>query len=101
MGLFDFLIWAAILSVVVGMICAYDGSRDVFHPLMYLGPMLLFIYGWMPLKLNAANGLEGFFQNDRRLRALIAELKALVSTSPKPTPAGTVSQPKQTWAQPA
>ena len=65
MGLFDFLIWAAILSVVVGMICAYDGSRDVFHPLMYLGPMLLFIYGWMPLKLNAANGLEGFFQNDQ------------------------------------
>lgn len=65
MELFDYLIWAAILSVVIGMICAYDGSRDVFHPLMYLGPMLLFIYGWMPLKLNAANGLEGFFQNDQ------------------------------------
>jgi len=65
MGLFDALIWTAILSVVVGMICAFDGSRDVFHPLMYLGPMLLFIYGWMPLKLNAANGLEGFFQNDQ------------------------------------
>ncbi len=65
MGLFDYLIWAAILAVVAGMVCAFDGSRDAFHPLMYLGPMLLFIYGWMPLKLNAANGLEGFFQNDQ------------------------------------
>ena len=47
------------------MICAYDGSRDVFHPLMFVGPMMMFIYGWMPLKLNAAGGLEGYFQRDQ------------------------------------
>jgi hypothetical protein len=63
--LFDYLIWAAIVVAAVGMICAYDGSRDVFHPLIFLCPMLGFIYGWMPLKLNTVHGLEGFFHYDQ------------------------------------
>ncbi len=62
---FDYLIWAAILIAVLGMVWAYDGSRDVFHPLMFLCPMLAFLYGWMPLKLDTAHGLEGFFHYDQ------------------------------------
>jgi hypothetical protein len=65
MPVFDYLIWAAIFAAVLGMVFAYDGSRDLFHPLLLLGPMMAFIYGWMPLKLNTAGGLEGFFQEDQ------------------------------------
>lgn len=44
---------------------AYTASRDVFHPLMFIGPMLLFMYVWMPLKLDSFGGLDGFFQRDQ------------------------------------
>src|SRR3954447_8681231 len=63
--MFELLIWAALAVVAAGMLYAYDGSRDVFHPLMFMGPMFGFIYGWMPLKLNSGHALEGFFQNDQ------------------------------------
>jgi hypothetical protein len=65
MHVFDYLIWAALLTAGFGMLFAYDGSRDLFHPLLFLGPMLAFIYGWMPLQVNTAGGLEGFFQYDQ------------------------------------
>jgi hypothetical protein len=63
--MFEVLIWSTIAVVVLGMIYAWDGAHDVFHPMMFIGPMLLFLYGWMPLKLLQANGLEGFFQIDQ------------------------------------
>jgi hypothetical protein len=63
--LVEFLLWVVIAIVALGMIYAYTGSRDVFHPLMVLGPMFLFLYAWMPMKLNESGGLEGFFQNDQ------------------------------------
>jgi hypothetical protein len=40
---------------------------------------------------------QPWFDNHRRLRELISELETLASTSPKPTPAGTARQPRQTW----
>lgn len=61
--MFEILIWAALGIVAAGMLYAYDGSRDVFHPLMFMGPMFGFIYGWMPLKLNSGHALESFFQS--------------------------------------
>ena len=48
-----------------GALIAYDGSRDVFHPLVFIGPMLAFIYGWMPWKLLQHNGLTMFFDGDQ------------------------------------
>lgn len=63
--MFEFLIWAVVAVISFGMCWAYVGSRDVFHPLMLVGPMLLFVYAWMPLKLNSSGGLDGFFQRDQ------------------------------------
>jgi hypothetical protein len=63
--MFDLLLWAAIVIAIGGAIYAYTGSRDVFHPLMFLSPMLVFLYGWMPLKLDASGGLDGYFQKDQ------------------------------------
>lgn len=63
--MFEILIWLGVTIVALGMCYAYAGSRDVFHPLMFIGPMMLFMYAWMPLKLYNSGGLDGFFQNDQ------------------------------------
>jgi oligosaccharide repeat unit polymerase len=63
--MFAFLIWGVILAVALGIIYAYSMSRDVFHPLIFIGPMMLFMYAWMPMKLDAIGGLDGFFQRDQ------------------------------------
>jgi hypothetical protein len=60
------LITAAAIAIV-GAIAALDGSRDVFHPLILVGPMLAFLYGWMPWKLVEAGGLPRFFDGDQLL----------------------------------
>jgi oligosaccharide repeat unit polymerase len=63
--MFEPLVWTAIILAFIGVFCALDGSRDVFHPLVFIAPMLAFIYGWMPLKLIAADGLGRFFDNEQ------------------------------------
>ncbi len=63
--MFTALVWAVVLVVALGMTYAYAGAKDVFHPVMFMGPMLVFMYAWMPLKLDAINGLAGFFQRDQ------------------------------------
>src|SRR4051794_30517128 len=63
--MFEALIWASLGVAAFGIVYAYVSSRDVFHPMMFIGPMMLFMYVWMPLKLNASGGLDGFFQKDQ------------------------------------
>jgi hypothetical protein len=63
--MFDLLLWVTMAIALGGALYAYAGSRDVFHPLMFLSPMLIFLYGWMPLKLDASGGLDGYFQRDQ------------------------------------
>jgi hypothetical protein len=59
------LIWAVVFIVALALCYAYAGSRDVFHPLMFIGPMLAFMYAWMPLKLDSIGGLAVFSQRDQ------------------------------------
>ena len=63
--MFVALLWTVVVFIGLGLIYAYAGSKDVFHPLMFLGPMMAFMYAWMPLKLDAIGGLAGFFQLDQ------------------------------------
>ncbi len=63
--LFPILIVAAAVVALAGTAIAYDGSRDVFHPLVFIGPMFAFLYGWMPWKLYTNNGLDRFFDSDQ------------------------------------
>lgn len=62
---FEFLIIAAGAIALLGVAFALDGSRDVFHPLVILGPMLAFLYGWMPAKLWTKNAFDRFFDGDQ------------------------------------
>jgi oligosaccharide repeat unit polymerase len=63
--MFSVLIWAVVAIVVAAMFYAYTVSRDVFHPLMFIGPMMIFMYAWMPANLDSIGGLDGFFQRDQ------------------------------------
>lgn len=63
--MFEVLVFLAAGIAVLGLVIAYDGSRDVFHPLVFIGPMLAFLYGWMPWKLLQQDGLSRFFDADQ------------------------------------
>lgn len=77
--MFIALLLVTLAIAVVGIVCALDGSRDVFHPLVILGPMLAFLYFWMPWKLASAGGLARFFDDEQLLR--IATLNLLGVTA--------------------
>ncbi|WP_419806309.1 hypothetical protein [Terriglobus sp.] len=59
--MFEFLLVVVVVAAIGGMLLAFDSSRDVFHPIMYLAPMLLLVYAWMPFQLLREDGLERFF----------------------------------------
>jgi len=63
--MFELLIYLVVAIVAVGIIYAYSKSRDVFHPLMFIGPMMIVMYAWMPYKLYSIGGLNGYFQEDQ------------------------------------
>lgn len=63
--MFEALLCAAFLVVAVGILIAYDGSRDVFHPLIFIGPMMIFLYAWMPFQLYSAGNVQPYFTTDQ------------------------------------
>lgn len=65
--MFELMLIIAGLIAIAGAIIAFDGSRDVFHPLVFIGPMLAFLYAWMPWQLQHDGGLARYF-DDEQLR---------------------------------
>ena len=63
--MFEALLWVSLAIVAIGVLVAYDGSRDVFHPLFFIGPMMAFLYGWMPLQLLHSGSLFQYFDLDQ------------------------------------
>lgn len=63
--MFEVLVWATIAVALLGALCAYDGSRDVFHPLLLVAPMFLFLYGYMPLRLWQEEHLANYFHDEQ------------------------------------
>lgn len=43
-------VWLTIAIAVAAFFSAYRRYRDPFHPLIFIMPMFIFIYGYMPLK---------------------------------------------------
>jgi hypothetical protein len=50
--LFEFLAYLIGLSVLALIVVAWATYRDSFHPLIYIGPMLVFLYSFLPLYLS-------------------------------------------------
>ena len=63
--MFEFMLLITAILAVGGLAFAYDGSRDVFHPLIIIGPMLAFLYAWMPFQLLRHDALSRFFDLDQ------------------------------------
>ena len=61
--MFEWMLALGAVLTIAAIVIAFDGSRDVLHPLMFIGPMMLFLYAWMPYKLLAADGLSRFFDD--------------------------------------
>ncbi len=59
------------LILITGALCAaaivaaYIKYKDVFHPVILIAPMCLFIYVYMPLKLVNTNDLYNFVSEDQ------------------------------------
>ena len=77
--LFPALLLTTALVAIVGLVIAYDGSRDVFHPLIFIGPMLVFLYGWMPWKLYIDNGFDRFFDSGQLIFVATLNLIGVVA----------------------
>ena len=65
--MFEALLVAAVLILLFALVCALDGARDVFHPLVFIAPMMGLLYVWMPFKLWSAGGLDQFFDTSQLL----------------------------------
>jgi hypothetical protein len=63
-----FLAYLTGLIVVLAAVLAWLRHRDPFHPMFYIGPMLIFLYSALPLILTAAEPeqLRGYL-SDREL----------------------------------
>jgi hypothetical protein len=57
---YEYLLVATGVIVAVGILIAFDATRDVFHPLIFIGPMLAFLYCWMPWQLYHSGGMDRF-----------------------------------------
>lgn len=73
--IFPILLLLAAGIAIAGAIIALDGSRDAFHPLIFIGPMMAFLYGWMPWKIWMNGGLDRFF--DHQQLVFVATLNVL------------------------
>ncbi len=67
--MFEALLGAVAVIIIVGILIAFDGSRDVFHPLIFIGPMMVFLYGWMPFQLYQSGILHQYFDSKQLLFA--------------------------------
>jgi hypothetical protein len=63
--MFEFMLLIVAALALGGLVIAYDGSRDAFHPLVLVGPMLAFLYAWMPFQLVQHNSLARFFDAEQ------------------------------------
>lgn len=59
--------WATGAAIVFSMVAAYRRSRDPLHPLMFLGPMLFYMYVFRPAMLYYGNILDAFFPEEQDL----------------------------------
>jgi oligosaccharide repeat unit polymerase len=71
------IIWATGLVIIGAMGLAYYKYRDPLHPLMYLGPMLFYVYAFVPATMFYRGTIGEFFQDESKL--IMAQMVNLVS----------------------
>ena len=77
--MFETLLWAAAGLVLIALILAWDSSRDILHPLFFLGPMFAFLYAWMPMKLLRIGALDAFFDRGQVTGVQVANVLGIAA----------------------
>src|SRR5579864_7937940 len=72
--MFELLLAFTGIVIAVALLCAWDGSGYVLHPLFLICPMMMFLYVWMPLRLYTDGHLDGFFDTDQLVYAQLVNL---------------------------
>ena len=65
--MFEFYLWGVLFLCVTGVAFAYAGTRDSFHPLLILLPMMAVLYWYMPWSLLNNGGINSFLDMDQRV----------------------------------
>jgi oligosaccharide repeat unit polymerase len=65
--MFEQLLWLTAGGLVASVGIAYLRTKDPLHPLMYLGPMLFYIYAMIPLTLYYRDLLSHHFSDESDL----------------------------------
>ncbi len=79
--MFELLLVITGVVIVLALLCAYDGSGDILHPLVFIGPMMFFLYVWMPARLYLDGHLDGFFDQDQLVFAQTLNLLGVIAMS--------------------
>ena len=61
--MFELLLVLTVVVAFAAMLIAWDASRDLLHPLIFMAPMFVFLYGWMPWQLWRSGDLANFFDD--------------------------------------
>jgi hypothetical protein len=76
---FELLLWITAGVTILAIAIAFDGSRDVFHPMVYIGAMFLFLYSYMPLKLFYSGQLSTYFTEAQLISIQILNLAGVLA----------------------
>lgn len=77
--MFELLLWITAGVTILAIAIAFDGSRDVFHPMVYIGAMFLFLYSYMPLKLFYSGQLSTYFTEAQLISIQILNLAGVLA----------------------
>jgi hypothetical protein len=77
--MFEALLWATAGLVVIAVLIAWDSSRDILHPLIFMGPMFAFLYAWMPMQLFHTGALDAFFDKRQLVPVQILNLAGVAA----------------------
>ncbi len=77
--MFEVLLWATAGLIVIAVLIAWDSSRDILHPLIFMGPMFGFLYSWMPMKLSRTGALDAFFDKSQLVPVQVLNLAGVAA----------------------
>lgn len=63
----EFLIWTTGAVAILSLLAAHRRHRDPLHPLMFLGPMMFYMYAWRPATLYYQGIFTEYFHNESDL----------------------------------
>jgi hypothetical protein len=64
--MFEFYLWGVLIICIIGLLVALGITRDCFHPLMILLPMIVTSYWYIPWSLAKSGSLDSFLDFEQR-----------------------------------